>query len=62
MIEEIVKRKKYKRPQIIHCGSCPHCLQWFEYEDCERYYCLVEDEYKYNDVKQKDCPFNKEGK
>lgn len=61
MTEEIVKTKKYARPQILHCGSCPHCLHWFEYEDCEQYYCLVDDSYKYPEGKeQEDCPFKKE--
>lgn len=58
MTEEIVKTKKYKRPQILHCGSCPHCIKYLEYNDCENYYCLVDDAYKYPE--DTNCPFNKE--
>ncbi|MBR2505948.1 MAG: hypothetical protein IKB70_03315 [Bacilli bacterium] len=58
MTEEIVRTKKYKRPQIIHCGSCPHCISFINYGDIENYYCLVDDKYKINDYpKEKDCPF-----
>ena len=60
MTEEIVKTKKYKRPEGLHCGSCPHCISFITYGDCENFYCLVDDEYKFNDVVQEDCPFKKE--
>lgn len=60
MTEEIIKTKKYARPQVIHCGSCPHCIYFMRYGDCEQHYCLVDDEYKYNDVEQEDCPFVKQ--
>lgn len=61
MTEEIVKTKRYKKPDVLYCGSCPHCLHYFEYGDCEQFYCLVDDEYKFNDSAQnEDCPFKKE--
>lgn len=55
--EFIVKEKRYARPQIYFCGSCPHCLSFTQY-GCEQHYCLVDDEYKFNDYpEEKDCPF-----
>lgn len=61
MTEEIVKTKKYKRPEVLHCGSCPHCIKYLEYDDCEQFYCLVDDAYKFNDYpEEKDCPFKEE--
>lgn len=61
MTEEIVKTKKYKRPEVLHCGSCPHCISFLTYGDCENFYCLVDDEYKANDYpEEKYCPFKKE--
>lgn len=60
-IKEIVKTKRYKNPgKPLYCIACPHCLHWFEYGDCEKFYCLVDDEYKNNDSAQTDeCIFNK---
>ena len=61
MMEEIVKTKKYKRPEVLHCGSCPHCIKYLEYGDCENFYCLVEDKYKSNACPEEiDCPFKEE--
>lgn len=61
--EEIIKTKRYKKPDVLYCGSCPHCLHYFEYGDCEQFYCLVDDEYKFNDSAQNEgCPFKKEDK
>lgn len=61
IIKPIVKTKKYKRPEVLHCGSCPHCISFINYGDCENFYCLVDDEYKFNDYpKEKDCPFKED--
>lgn len=57
-IKEIIREKRYARPEQLFCGNCPHCLQFMTYIDCENYYCLVDDEYKFNDYpEEKDCPF-----
>ena len=60
-IKEIVKTKTYKNPEEpLFCCTCPHCLHYFEYGDCEQFYCLVDDEYKFNESAQnEDCPFKK---
>lgn len=61
MMEEILKTKKYKRPESLFCCSCPHCLHFFIYGDCEQFYCKVDDEYKFNDYPEEaDCPFKEE--
>lgn len=58
--EVIVKEKRYARPQSLFCGSCPHCLSFTQY-GCEQHYCLVDDEYKFNDYpEEKDCPFKEQ--
>lgn len=59
-MNEIVKIKRYKKPESLFCCSCPHCLHFFIYGDCEQFYCLVDDEYKNNDSAQKDCPFKED--
>ena len=59
MAEEIIRTKKYAKPDTLFCSSCPHCISYLEYGDCENYYCLVDDEYKFIDAfKDEDCPFN----
>lgn len=58
--EFIVKEKRYARPQTYFCGNCPHCLSFTQY-GCEQHYCLVDDEYKFNDYpEEKDCPFKEQ--
>ena len=60
-IKEIIREKRYARPEQLFCGSCPHCISFITYGDIENYYCLIDDEYKFNDYpEEKDCPFKKQ--
>lgn len=61
MKDIIVRTKKYAKPEVLHCCSCPHCIKYLEYGDCENFYCLVDDNYKSNDYPEEiDCPFKEE--
>lgn len=60
-MSEIIKEKRFARPQTLFCGSCPHCINFMQYGDCEQHYCLVDDEYKFGEYpEEKDCPFKEE--